>query len=61
MPAEPEEAPDEAESEEEIKELEQAEFEALMEKLELSADEMMEIYINQEATQLFRIIKEIGE
>ena len=25
------------------------------------ADEMMEIYINQEATQLFRIIKEIGE
>ena len=43
MPVEPEEAPDEAESEEEIKELEQAEFEALMEKLELSADEMMEM------------------
>ncbi|MBQ7658752.1 MAG: hypothetical protein IJS16_07185 [Butyrivibrio sp.] len=43
MPVETEEAPDEAASEEEVKELEQAEFEALMEKLELSADEMMEM------------------
>ena len=43
MPVEPDEAPDEAASEEEVKELEQAEFEALMEKLELSADEMMEM------------------
>ena len=43
MLAEPKEAPEEMASEEEIKELEQAEFEALMEELQLSADEMMEL------------------
>ena len=43
MPAEPQDSMDEAASQEEVKELEQEEFEALMEKLELSEDEMMEM------------------
>lgn len=43
IPVEPEEPTTDAESEEEIKGLEQEEFEALMEKLEMSADEMMEM------------------
>ncbi|XME03314.1 hypothetical protein QYZ88_003790 [Lachnospiraceae bacterium C1.1] len=43
LPEATEESIEEVQGEEEIKELEQEEFKALMEKLEMSADEMMEI------------------
>ncbi len=59
MPVEPEEATDEAATEEEIKELEQAEFEALMEKLELTADEMMEMA--EETAELDEELDEMAE
>ena len=43
IPVEPQESIEEAVSDEEIEELEREEFEALMEKLELSAEDMMEM------------------
>ena len=43
LPIEPESQVEEAASEEEIRELEQQELEALMEKLELSSDEMLQM------------------
>ncbi|MBE5829348.1 MAG: hypothetical protein E7305_07790 [Butyrivibrio sp.] len=54
LPANPEEVPDE-----EIKELEQAEFEALMEKLEMTADEMMEAA--EETAELDEELDEMAE
>ncbi len=59
LPANPEVVPDEAESDEEIKELEQAEFEALMEKLEMTAEEMMEAA--EETAELGEDLDEMAE
>ena len=59
IPVEPEEPIEDVESEEKIKELEQEEFEALMEKLEMSADEMMEMA--EETVELDEELDEMAE
>lgn len=59
IPVEPEEPVEDVESEEKIKELEQEEFEALMEKLEMSADEMMEMA--EETVELDEELDEMAE
>ena len=59
MPLEPEETIDEEASEEEIKELEQEEFEALMEKLEMAADDIMEMA--EETAELDEDLDEMAE